>query len=130
MRVINNALWLSLSRVTGDILSFLLFVAIARDFGPAGTGEYSYAFAIGALVALAAGSGFEEFGVREYVRATGAARATVWSNLLTTQCAQLAIALCGFVLYLLVDHDRAASLPVLCELMIFQVALSVARNLF
>jgi O-antigen/teichoic acid export membrane protein len=130
MRVINNALWLSLSRVLGDILSFVLFVAIARDFGPAGTGEYSYAFAIGALVALAAGSGFEEFGVREYVRATGAARVTVWSNLLTTQCAQLAIALSGFLLYLLLDHDRAASLPVLWELMFFQVALSIARNLF
>jgi PST family polysaccharide transporter len=130
MRVINNALWLSLSRVLGDILSFVLFVAIARDFGPAGTGEYSYAFAIGALVALAAASGFEEFGVREYVRATGAARATVWSNFLTTQCAQLAIALSGFLLYLLLDHDRAASLSVLWELMIFQVALCVARNLF
>ena len=71
MRVINNALWLSLSRVLGDILSFVLFVAIARDFGPAGTGEYSYAFAIGALVALAASSGFEEFGVREYITSDG-----------------------------------------------------------
>ena len=130
MRVINNALWLSLSRVLGDILSFVLFVAIARDFGPAGTGEYSYAFAIGALVALAAGSGFEEFGVREYVRTSGAARATAWSNLVTAQCAQLAIALAAFLLYLLVDHDRAASLAVLWELMIFQVALSVGRNLF
>jgi O-antigen/teichoic acid export membrane protein len=130
MRAINNALWLSFSRVLADVLSFLLFVAIARDFGPAGTGEYSYAFAIGALVALAAGSGLEEFGIREYVRATAAARKTVWSNLLTTQCAQLAIALSGFLLYLLLDHDRAASLAVLLELVIFQIALTIARNLF
>jgi polysaccharide transporter, PST family len=130
MKAINNALWLSFSRVMADILSFVLFVAIARDFGPAGTGEYSYAFAIGALVALAAGSGLEEFGIREYVRATAAARKTVWSNLVTAQCAQLTIALSAFVLYLLLDHDRAASLPILLELMMFQVALAVSRNLF
>jgi O-antigen/teichoic acid export membrane protein len=130
MKAINNALWLSISRILADILSFVLFVAIARDFGPAGTGEYSYAFAIGALVALAAGSGLEEFGIREYVRATEAARKTVWSNLVTAQCAQLAIALTGFVLYLLLDHDRAASLPILLELMFFQVALTLSRNMF
>ena len=100
MKAINNALWLSISRILADILSFVLFVAIARDFGPAGTGEYSYAFAIGALVALAAGSGFEEFGIREYVRATDAVRKTVWSHLVTAQCAQLAMALTGFALYL------------------------------
>jgi O-antigen/teichoic acid export membrane protein len=130
MRTINNAVWLSVSRVLADVLSFFLFVAIARDFGPAGTGEYSYAFAIGALVALAAGSGLEEFGIREYVRATPDARKKVWSNMVTTQCAQLAIALSGFLLFLLVDRDRAASLPVLFELMIFQVALSLSRNMF
>jgi O-antigen/teichoic acid export membrane protein len=108
----------------------LLFVAIARDFGPAGTGQYSYAFAIGSLVALGASSGLEEFGLREHVRTTEASRRTVWSSLLTAQCAQLALALGGFVLYLLLDHDRAASLPILFELMTFQVALTVARNLF
>jgi O-antigen/teichoic acid export membrane protein len=130
MKAINNALWLSISRILADVLSFVLFVAIARDFGPAGTGEYSYAFAIGALVALAAGSGLEEFGIREYVRSSGAARTTIWTSLLTAQCAQLAIALSGFVLYLLLDHDRAASLPILLELMFFQVALTLSRNLF
>ena len=97
MRAISNALWLSFSRVLADVLSFLLFVGIARDFGPGGTGQYSYAFAIGALVALAAASGFEEFGIREYVQSAPAARASVWSNIVTTQCAQLAIALCGFL---------------------------------
>jgi O-antigen/teichoic acid export membrane protein len=130
MQTINNAVWLSVSRVVADILSFFLFVAIARDFGPAGTGEYSYAFAIGALVALAAGSGLEEFGIREYVRATADARKTVWCSIVTTQCAQIAIALTGFLLFLLLDRERAASLSVLFELMIFQVALSVSRNLF
>jgi PST family polysaccharide transporter len=130
MRAISNALWLSFSRVLADVLSFLLFVGIARDFGPGGTGQYSYAFAIGALVALAAASGFEEFGIREYVQSAPAARASVWSNIVTTQCAQLAIALCGFLVYLLIDRGRSASLTVLLELTLFQLASVVAATLF
>ncbi len=130
MPAISNALWLSFSRVLADVLSFLLFVAVSRDFGPAGTGGYSYAFAIGSLVALAAASGFEEFGIREYVRSPAAARATVWSNILTTQCAQLAIALTGFAVFLLIDHGRSAPVAVIFELTLFQVAAVVARTLF
>ena len=130
MRVINNAIWLTCSRVLGDILSFVLFVAIRATSGRRAPANIRTRLRLALSVSLAAGSGFEEFGVSEYIRATGAARATVWSNLLTTQCAQLAIALSGFLLYLLLDHGRAASLSVLWELMIFQVALSVARNLF
>ena len=80
MPAISNAIWLTCSRVLADILSFLLFVAVSREFGPAGTGRYSYSFAIGSLVALAATSGFEEFGIREYVRSAVTARAQVWSR--------------------------------------------------
>lgn len=130
MRAIGNALWLSFSRVLADILSFVLFVAIAREFGPTGTGQYSYAFAVGSLVALAAGAGFEEFGIREYVHSAPSARATVWSNILTTQCAQLAIALCAFVVFLSIDRGRSASLIVLLELSLFQLASVVAGTLF
>jgi O-antigen/teichoic acid export membrane protein len=130
MPAISNTLWLTFSRVLADVLSFLLFVAVSRDFGPAGTGQYSYAFAIGSLVAQAAASGFEEFGIREYVRSAAAARATLWSNILTTQCAQLAIALCGFAVFLLIDRGRSAPVAVLFELTVFQVAALVARTLF
>jgi O-antigen/teichoic acid export membrane protein len=130
MRAISNALWLSFSRVLADVLSFFLFVGIARDFGPGGTGQYSYAFAIGSLVALAAASGFEEFGIREYVQSSPAARPTVWTNILTTQCVQLAIALGGFVVFLLIDRGRSASLIVLLELALFQLASGVAGTLF
>jgi O-antigen/teichoic acid export membrane protein len=130
MRAISNALWLSFSRVLADVLSFVLFVAIARDFGPGGTGQYSYAFAIGSLVALAAASGFEEFGIREYVQSAPAARGTVWSNIVTTQCVQLAFALCAFVVFLLIDRGRSASVIVLIELTVFQIACGLAGTLF
>src|ERR1700716_4332692 len=109
MPAISNALWLSSSRVLADILSFLLFIAVSRDFGPGGTGQYSYSFAIGALVALAATSGFEEFGIREYVRSAAAARARVWSDIISTQCAQLTLALVGFTLFLFFSNSAPAT---------------------
>jgi PST family polysaccharide transporter len=130
MPAISNAIWLSCSRVLADILSFLLFVAVSRAFGPAGTGEYSYSFAIGSLVALAATSGFEEFGIREYVRSAAAARAQLWSNIVSTQCAQLCFALAGFGIFLAVSGGQSAPVTVVLELTIFQLGSALARTLF
>jgi O-antigen/teichoic acid export membrane protein len=69
MKIITNAFWLSLCRISTDILSFVLFAVISRAFGPSGTGEYSYAFAIATLVALTSTAGFEDYGIRQYARA-------------------------------------------------------------
>src|SRR5882757_2641581 len=130
MPAITNAVWLSCSRVLADILSFLLFVAVARAFGPGGTGEYSYSFAIGALVALGATSGFEEFGIREYVRAAAAARARVWSNIISTQCAQLGVALAALAIFLPLSDARSAPDIIILELTMFQLAAALARTMF
>jgi len=54
MIVIKNAFWLSVCRFTADFSSLVLFTFISRDLGPASTGEYSYAFALGALAHFAA----------------------------------------------------------------------------
>ncbi|MFL6604124.1 MAG: lipopolysaccharide biosynthesis protein [Steroidobacteraceae bacterium] len=130
MPAISNAIWLSCSRVLADVLSFLLFVAVSRAFGPAGTGQYSYSFAIGSLVALAATSGFEEFGIREYVRSAAAARSQLWSNIVSAQCAQLGLALAGFGLFLALSGSQSAPVTVILELTIFQLASATARTLF
>ena len=130
MPAISNAIWLSCSRVLADVLSFLLFVAVARAFGPAGTGQYSYSFAIGALVALGATSGFEEFGIREYVRSAVAARSRVWSDIISTLCAQLALALIGLAIFLIFNDGRSAPAAVILELTVFQLAAALARTLF
>jgi PST family polysaccharide transporter len=130
MPAISNAIWLACSRVLADVLSFLLFVAVSRAFGPGGTGEYSYSFAIGSLLALGATAGFEEYGIREYVRATPAARGPVWTNIVSTQCAQLAVAATGFAVFLLFDGGRSAAVAIMLELALFQLAAGLARTLF
>jgi O-antigen/teichoic acid export membrane protein len=58
MKVISNAFWLSFGRIAADLLSFVLFAAISRTFGPSGTGEYSYAFAIATLMVPLFGAKF------------------------------------------------------------------------
>jgi O-antigen/teichoic acid export membrane protein len=45
MSITANAFWLSACRLAADLAGFALFAVIARVFGPAGTGEYAYAFA-------------------------------------------------------------------------------------
>jgi len=130
MPAISNAIWLSSSRVLADVLSFLLFVAVSRTFGPGGTGYYSYSFAIGSLVALAATSGFEEFGIREYARAAAEARPRLWSDIVSTLVAQLSLALVGLAVYLLFDGGRAAPTSLILELTVFQLAGALARSMF
>src|SRR5689334_2729763 len=102
MSITANAFWLSACRIAADLLSFVLFAAISRAFGPAGAGEYSYAYAVAGFVAIVAASGLDEYGVREYARAGlgEAARRALWRDLLAAQAARLALGLVLLVAYL------------------------------
>jgi O-antigen/teichoic acid export membrane protein len=130
MRVIANAFWLSFCRVAADVLSFVLFAAISRAFGPTGTGQYSYGFAVATLVALIATSGFEDYGIRQYARAGTQERARLWEDLLTTQCAQLALGVLVFLTFALAGAIHASSKIVILELLIYIVGWWISRTFF
>ncbi len=130
MKVFVNAFWLTSCRITADLLSFVLFAAIARDFGPAGTGEYSYGFAVGTLVALVSTCGFEDFGIRAYASATTPIRPQLWADMLATQYVQLGIGILVFVVFLLVGALHARNLIVLTELGIYVVCWWLSRTFF
>ncbi|MBV8851960.1 MAG: oligosaccharide flippase family protein, partial [Sinobacteraceae bacterium] len=130
MKIIKNAFWLTGARGIADISSFALFTVISRSFGPAGTGEYSYAFAVGNLVALIGSSGLEEYGIREYASAAVADRPQLWRSLVSTQIRQLMVAalfLCGF---LVSGINHSARTSVIIESVIFFVGWYSARTLF
>jgi O-antigen/teichoic acid export membrane protein len=129
MRVLANAFWLSVSRTAADLLGFVLFALISRRFGPFGTGQYSYAFAVGGIVALIGSSGLEEYGIRQYVRSAGAARATVWQGMLSTQLLQLGVSAVALGIFLLVN-GAGDSPVVLAELVFYAVSLGCARTLY
>jgi O-antigen/teichoic acid export membrane protein len=68
MIVIRNTVWLSVCRIAADLSGLVLFTVISRRYGPMGTGEYSYSFALGAFIAILATSGIEQYGVRQRAR--------------------------------------------------------------
>ena len=130
MKVATNAFWLSFCRVLADLLSFVLFAVISRTFGPTGTGEYSYAFAVGTLIALISTSGFEDYGIRQYARTAVSERAALWQDMLSTQCAQLGLGLLAFWVFVLAGAIHAGNLLVVIELSIYVIGWSASRTFF
>lgn len=131
MRVLKNAFWLTAGRISGDLASFAVFVAISRTFGPSTTGEYSYGFALASFLSLAACSGFNEYGTALYARASGdGERRRLWTDILSAQCVQLALAVLCFVLFLAAGGGRHARISVIFELASLQVGQDLARTFF
>jgi O-antigen/teichoic acid export membrane protein len=130
MKVLTNAFWLSFSRLTTDLLSFALFAVIARAFGPSGTGEYSYGFAVATLVALISTSGFDEYGIRQYTRAALSARGALWQDILSTQLAQLVIGAGILGVLALLGVVRSQNLAVVLELSLYVIGWSASRTFF
>jgi O-antigen/teichoic acid export membrane protein len=130
MKVISNAFWLSFCRIAADLLSFVLFAVISRTFGPAGTGEYSYAFAIATLVALMSTAGFEDYGIRQYARAAEHERPQLWQDMLSTQCVQLLLGVSALAIFLLSSAMSASGLTVVLELALYVVGWTVSHTFF
>src|SRR5579863_10044611 len=130
MKVIKNAAWLSISRASTDALSFLLFTIIARMFGPAGSCEYSYAFATGMLLTLFVTCGLEEYGIRQYARAAAQERPRLWEDLLSAQCLQFVLGCIAFALLALSGLVQPSRWIVVLEIAAYLVGWMVARTLF
>ena len=130
MKVITNAFWLSFGRIAADLLSFVLFAAISRTFGPSGTGEYSYAFAIATLISLTSTAGFEDYGIRQYARAAPQERPQLWQDILSTQCVQLLIGISALVIFLLWSGLHGGALIVILELAIYVVGWTISYTFF
>jgi len=131
MRVFRNAFWLTAGRVTGDFTSFALFVAISRSFGPATTGEYSFSFALGSLLAFLSSGGYDECGTSLYARATDqAARRRLWTDILTAQSVQLVFAVVCFAVFLAVTGGVRARVSVIVELSALLTCQYLSRTLF
>jgi O-antigen/teichoic acid export membrane protein len=131
MVVIRNTIWLSVCRIVADLSGLVLFTVISRRYGPMGTGEYSYAFALGAFIAILATSGIEQYGVRQYACLKSAQeKAGCWQSLLVTQSIQLSLGLLILGAVMLVVGTQRASPIVILELSVFLVGWGLSRTLF
>jgi len=131
MRVFRNAFWLTTARVTGDLASFALFVAISRSFGPAATGEYTFAFALASFLAFLACAGFDECGTSLYARTTDeAARRRLWADILTAQYVQFICAVLCFAIFIGLTGGLRARPSMIVELSALLTCQYLARTFF
>jgi O-antigen/teichoic acid export membrane protein len=123
-----GAAWLLAGRLFGDALAFGLFVLVAREFGPAGTGSYFFHFAIATIFYELVSLGIEEYGVREYAQRERGARGALLSSLFGAQL------LIGFLVgasLLLASMTRGkVLLPLLAFMLAYQLCFAVSRTLF
>jgi len=130
VRVLTNAFWLALCRVCAELTGFLLFAAIARSFGPAGTGEYSYAYALASFFAFLAASGIDEYGIRRLAASAPSDRGRLWSEILAVQGAQLALSIAVFALFLLATGGGHARIVVILEMSALLLGQYLAHTFF
>jgi O-antigen/teichoic acid export membrane protein len=125
-----NAFVLLACRVGADLLNFLLFLVVSRRFGPEGTGEYGYAFALAGLIYYAATLGIDEYGVREYTYRVPERRPSLISELLGAQvCIALAV-LVILIGYLQITQPSPDTLFIIVCMTIYQLGAAFSATLF
>ena len=85
------------------------------------------------MLVLFCSGGFEEYGTRQYARASEEERPRLWREIVSTQAAQLGIAIVLFAAFLWIDHWHGglqARTTVILELAIFLVGWGLSRTLF
>jgi O-antigen/teichoic acid export membrane protein len=127
---LRNAGWLTISRLGSDLLGLLLFVAISRKLGPAGTGVYAYGFAVAGLVSIGGTLGLEEYGIREYARGPRHTRARLLASLLGVQGLMTGGALLALAGVLLASAPDAQTAGVLLSFCMYLLTGALAQTLF
>jgi len=130
LKTLKNAFWLSSGRVLADLSSVVFFTVLSRALGPAGVGEYSYGFAFGNLIGLAACSGYEEYGIRELACAEPARARQAWQRILSAQSMQIVLALVLLGAATLLTGGAPGREQVMVELGIFFIGWLSARTAF
>jgi O-antigen/teichoic acid export membrane protein len=125
-----NAAWLLICRVAADLLNLLFFILVSRVFGPEGTGEYAYGFAIAGFVYATTTLGIEDYAIREYTRADAAHRSRLLHDVLGTQLCVALLALLGLALFVAITRPDAELMAIIVALTIYQFSCAFANTLF
>ena len=125
-----NASWLLACRVGADLLNFVLFLIVTRQFGPPGTGVYAYGFAIAGLVYSATTLGIDEYGIREYTQRSPERRGALLADLLGSQTCIGGVALLALAAYVVATSPDSQTLTIILSLTTYQLGLAFAGTLF
>ncbi len=129
-RILSNAGWLTGGRIAGDFANLVLFVVLARSFGPEGIGQYAYALGVAGLMYAAINLGLEDFAVRQCTRTPQAERGALIARLLLIQA--LALLIFGSVLGVHLAYAASTTTEVILvgALVVQQIFFAFARTLF
>lgn len=126
LNILYNTGWLTVARVSGDLMGVVLFISISRKLGIEAIGEYSFAFAMAALVAAGVGLGLEEYGLREYSRQGITDRRQMFRSVMGLQVSLLpllAVLLTAFLFYSNISIVTSTVVIVVCvHVVTFQFA--------
>jgi len=125
-----NASWLLVGRVGADLLNFVLFLIVSRQFGPHGMGIYAYGFAIAGFVYSATTLGIDEYGIREYTRRAADHRAGLLADLLGSQTCIAVVAMIALAAYLFATAPTTETLTIVLALTTYQLCSAFASTLF
>jgi Membrane protein involved in the export of O-antigen and teichoic acid len=130
MKTTVNAFWLVGCRVAADFLSFLLFIAVSRHFGPEGIGTYSYGFAVATIGFVIGGLGIEGYGVREYTRLEPRHGSALVADLLGAQILVVTLTVLALAVYLWMTGGSRTIVGIVVLLGVYQFASAISRTLF
>lgn len=130
MKTTVNAVWLVGCRVAADFLSFLLFIAVSRHFGPEGIGTYSYGFAVATIGFVIGGLGIEGYGVREYTRLEPRHGSALVADLLGAQILVVTLTVLALAFYLWITGGSRTIVGIVVLLGVYQFASAISRTLF
>ncbi|MFQ5690522.1 MAG: oligosaccharide flippase family protein [Gemmatimonadota bacterium] len=130
LAVLRNAGWLTSANLVGDILGFVLFIVLSRNFGPSGIGEYAYGVAIAGLAHVAVMFGLEDYGVREVARSTASEARQLIGGLIGAQLVLLAGVAGLLVAFVALTRPSPAVASIIFIMAIYQLSFAVARTLF
>jgi O-antigen/teichoic acid export membrane protein len=127
-RFARNFGWLSIGRIAGDLLTFVLFVVLSRAFGQEGVGQYAFAVGLTGFFAAAADFGLYNLTVTELSR-HAADRPRFLSSVLTLRLALSAGALAALLLVLVFLPLPPEAKLVVTIIGVQQVAAALATGL-
>lgn len=101
LSIFRNFAYLTGGRLMGDVVVFLFFVVLARNFGQEGLGQYSFAMALTSIVVVLADFGIFHLSVKDMSRQSDDADiATYYGHLLTLRLMLVGLALGMLLLFL------------------------------
>ncbi len=128
--MLKNAGALTTARLTGDGLSFLLFIVLSRRFGLEGIGHYAFGMAVAGLAYALVNFGLENFSIRECAKLDAQERSSFLGRLLGHQIGLALLVLILLVGFFAIKGLTAQDIQIASLLSAYFIILVFSKMLF